>query len=67
MTTSGFELFKFSTCALIDVFVIVAGWAHLYAARDCKYTWREILSLVFMVVGISFLVFDIKNLILLLQ
>mgnify|MGYP000205080405 CR=1 FL=1 len=67
MITSGFELLKFSTYTLIDVAVIVAAWAHLYAARDSKYGWKEILSLVFMVVGISFLVFDIKNLHLLLQ
>lgn len=67
MTTSGFELVKVSTYLLIDAAILVMAWAHLYAYRNSKYGGKEIISMLLMVVGISFLVLDIKNLRLLLQ
>lgn len=67
MTTSGFELLKVSTYLLIDAAIVVMAWAHLYAYRNSKYGWKEIMSMLCMMVGITFLVLDIKNLRLLLQ
>jgi len=64
---SGFEVLKVSTYILIDAAIVVMAWAHLYAFRNSKYGWKEIVSMLLMVIGISFLVFDIKNLHLMLQ
>lgn len=67
MTTSGYEIAKYSVNILIDLWIVVAAWVHLYTKRESKYTWREVVSTILMFVGLAFLGFDIKNLVLLLQ